>query len=424
MREIGMSIPQFFICPISLELFRDPVTLCTGQTYDRPCIEKWIAAGNLTCPVTMQKLHDLSMVPNHTLRHLIDQWLRMSRRHHHHHNHGQFDDSDQDHCNFCKVGSSDVSLLSLKQTLESKDSVLEQKIQALEKIRYLSEDLPTKNEGLIQMGFFPLILGVAFGARLSQEMMELVEKALDCALKLMPFSCLGDSDALMEESKFEYFRVLFKDGTFAVKKSLFKLIEALSMSSSFETKELTNKIGNETKVLQGLITSLDDYQQNSEVSEAAIKAILSLLTSTEGTKCRENFVKQGLIHSLVTYILEAERKEKNMAAKATRALEMVLELESGKKAFLENEVPNGGVRALVKMVFRVSGDDEGSESAVNSLMILCCESLEVREEAICGGILTQLLLLLQSQCSGRTKTRARMLLKLLRSMWAKGPKHV
>jgi len=302
--------------------------------------------------------------------------------------------------------------------------VLEQKIQALEKIRYLSEDLPTKNEGLIQMGFFPLILGVAVGARLSQEMMELVEKALDCALKLMPFSCLGDSDALMEESKFEYFRVLFKDGTFAVKKSLFKLIEALSMSSSFETKELTNKIGNETKVLQGLITSLDDYQQNSEVSEAAIKAILSLLTSTEGTKCRENFVKQGLIHSLVTYILEAERKEKNMAAKATRALEMVLELESGKKAFLENEVPNGGVRALVKMVFRVSGDDEGSESAVNSLMILCCESLEVREEAICGGILTQLLLLLQSQCSGRTKTRARMLLKLLRSMWAKGPKHV
>lgn len=421
-----MSIPNFFLCPISLELFTDPVTLCTGQTYDRPFIEKWVSAGNLTCPVTMQKLHDLSMVPNHTLRHLINQWLQQ-KGHHHHHNHGQFDDSGEDYyCIFCKVDYN-VSLTSLKQTLESKDSIFEQKIQALEQVRCLSEDLPTKNEGLIQMGFFPLMLGLAFGARLSQEMMGLVEKALDCALKLMPFCCLGDLNVLMEESKFERFRVLFKEGTFMVKINLFKLIEAISSSQSLETKDLTNKIGNETKVIKGLITSLDDYQHNSEVSEAGIKAILGLLTSLEGgTKYRENFIKQGLVHSLVTYILKVEMGKENknlLAPKATRALEKVLELESGKEAFLENEVPNG-VRALVKMVFRVSGDDEGSESALNSLMILCCESLEVREEAICGGILTQLLLLLQSQCSGRAKTRARMLLKLLRSMWAKDPRHV
>lgn len=83
--------------------------------------------------------------------------------------------------------------------------------------------------------------------------------------------------------------------------------------------------------------------------------------------------------------------------------------------------PNG-VGALVKMVFRVS-DHEGSESAVNSLMILCCDSLEVREEAIGGGVLSQLLLLLQSQCGNRTKTKARMLLKMLRSKWAEERKH-
>ncbi|OMP11618.1 Armadillo-like helical [Corchorus capsularis] len=95
-------------------------------------------------------------------------------------------------------------------------------------------------------------------------------------------------------------------------------------------------------------------------------------------------------------------------------LEQVLGIERTKEELINN--PNG-VKAVVKMVFRVS-DHEGSQSAVNSLMMVCQESMEAREKAIGAGVLTQLLLLLQSQCSGRTKTKARTLLKLLRSKWA------
>ncbi|KMT09162.1 hypothetical protein BVRB_6g132670 [Beta vulgaris subsp. vulgaris] len=416
MREIGMSIPDFFTCPISLDLFSDPVTLCTGQTYDRPSIEKWLTAGNFTCPVTMLKLHDVSMVPNHTLRHLIDQWVLNCNTH-------QFHDEKDD---FCKVGSSKVVFFSsLKHVLESQESTLEQKLQVLEQVNFLSEDFALKNEGLIQMGFFSLILGLIFREKISQEMMGLVEKLLDCALKMMSFSYLGDLNMLMEEAKFENFKVLIQQGSYMVKISLCNIIEVVSLQSSLATKELATKIGNDNTMLQILIGYIDDHKQHSELSEAGIKAILSLLSSSQEARRGENLVKQGLVHTLVTYIMEVERKKDNMelGPKATRALELVLKLESGKEAFLVKEVPNG-VKALIKMVFRVSGDDEGSESAVNCLMILCCESLEIREEAICAGILTQLLLLLQSQCSGRAKTRARMLLKLLRSMWSKDPKHV
>lgn len=74
-RARKMSIPHLFRCPISLDIFTDPVTLCTGQTYDRPCIERWLAAGHRTCPVTMQPLGDAALVPNRTLRHLIERWL-------------------------------------------------------------------------------------------------------------------------------------------------------------------------------------------------------------------------------------------------------------------------------------------------------------------------------------------------------------
>ncbi|CAI9779674.1 unnamed protein product [Fraxinus pennsylvanica] len=44
--------------------------------YERSSIEKWLATGNLICPVTMLKVHDDSIVSNHTLCHLINKWLK------------------------------------------------------------------------------------------------------------------------------------------------------------------------------------------------------------------------------------------------------------------------------------------------------------------------------------------------------------
>jgi hypothetical protein len=61
-------------CPISLELMRDPVVLCIGQSYEQSIIEPWLEAGNHTCPATMQTLASLELVPNHTLRRLIQNW--------------------------------------------------------------------------------------------------------------------------------------------------------------------------------------------------------------------------------------------------------------------------------------------------------------------------------------------------------------
>jgi len=70
----GLQVPWYFRCPISLELMRDPVTVSTGQTYDRASIESWVATGNTTCPVTRAPLADFTLIPNHTLRRLIQEW--------------------------------------------------------------------------------------------------------------------------------------------------------------------------------------------------------------------------------------------------------------------------------------------------------------------------------------------------------------
>ncbi|KAG4970579.1 hypothetical protein JHK82_036271 [Glycine max] len=53
----------------------DPVTLCTGQTYERCNILKWISLGHFTCPTTMQELWDDSLTSNTTLHRLISTWI-------------------------------------------------------------------------------------------------------------------------------------------------------------------------------------------------------------------------------------------------------------------------------------------------------------------------------------------------------------
>ncbi|KAJ1279420.1 hypothetical protein BS78_04G155300 [Paspalum vaginatum] len=76
------EVPHYFLCPISLEVMRDPVTLATGITYDRASIERWLFSdGHATCPVTRRALPPAEMdpTPNHTLRRLIQAWCALHR---------------------------------------------------------------------------------------------------------------------------------------------------------------------------------------------------------------------------------------------------------------------------------------------------------------------------------------------------------
>lgn len=76
MEVAAAEVPSYFLCPISLEIMRDPVTLATGITYDRSSIERWMFGGGGgdggkgTCPVTRRQLApaEREATPNHTLR--------------------------------------------------------------------------------------------------------------------------------------------------------------------------------------------------------------------------------------------------------------------------------------------------------------------------------------------------------------------
>ncbi|KAL5778211.1 hypothetical protein ACOSP7_011137 [Xanthoceras sorbifolium] len=67
--------PKDFVCPITGQILNDPVTLETGQTYERKAIQEWLKRGNTTCPITRQPLSS-SLLPktNYVLKRLITSW--------------------------------------------------------------------------------------------------------------------------------------------------------------------------------------------------------------------------------------------------------------------------------------------------------------------------------------------------------------
>ncbi|KAF8113796.1 hypothetical protein N665_0045s0039 [Sinapis alba] len=69
------SAPKDFICPISMEIMRDPHVAADGFTYEAEEIRTWLNE-NDTSPMTRAKLAHRHLTPNFTLRSLINDWLQ------------------------------------------------------------------------------------------------------------------------------------------------------------------------------------------------------------------------------------------------------------------------------------------------------------------------------------------------------------
>lgn len=390
--ENQMNIPLLFRCPISLDLFIDPVTLSTGQTYDRPSIEKWLAGGNSTCPVTMQRLPDFSVVPNRTLRQYIDRWLLCGVA---------------DHCCAQQGSGIPISLNILKTSLLSSETPAAAKIEALRKVRILSTESDVGESFLIQLDFFPVLVQLVFQCPLETVNLELVELALDCILRLPPSTNLSYlNDVLKQDAAFSSLVILLEQGSSKMKTFLCVLIETITTSTA--TKELCSLLGRSRTVLQVLASLLLQSKTNVQASDAAAAAMAGICTSVESS--RVDAIDEGAVEGLAEYLSTGVRRN---ASSALAAMEVLMGEEIGRKA----GVRVGAARVMVKWVFRVSAKEEGSERAVGALMAMCGSSSRARKEAVAAGAVTQLLLLLQSQCGGATKARARALLKLLRSSW-------
>ncbi|CAF1569447.1 unnamed protein product [Didymodactylos carnosus] len=68
-----MSGTESLICPITFELFRDPVVAEDGHTYEKQAIIDWIKR-NQTSPITRQPLCIETLRPNYIVKKLVDEF--------------------------------------------------------------------------------------------------------------------------------------------------------------------------------------------------------------------------------------------------------------------------------------------------------------------------------------------------------------
>ncbi|XP_020572397.1 U-box domain-containing protein 44-like [Phalaenopsis equestris] len=72
---------ESFVCPLTKQVMRDPVSIENGQTFEREAIEKWFkecrcSGQRPVCPLTLKELSNTDLNPSIALRHTIEEWTK------------------------------------------------------------------------------------------------------------------------------------------------------------------------------------------------------------------------------------------------------------------------------------------------------------------------------------------------------------
>lgn len=77
---MAASIPNDWLCPITLGVMRDPVIASDGHSYERDAIEQWFTA-NVSSPKTGLALHSTNLISNIALRNTIHDFFAKNPNH-------------------------------------------------------------------------------------------------------------------------------------------------------------------------------------------------------------------------------------------------------------------------------------------------------------------------------------------------------
>ncbi|TYZ59363.1 hypothetical protein PybrP1_002916 [[Pythium] brassicae (nom. inval.)] len=69
------EIPEYFVCPVSMEIMVDPVTTPNGISYERKCLEEHLRKNGPVDPLTRKQLTFEMLRPNTSLRAAIQDFL-------------------------------------------------------------------------------------------------------------------------------------------------------------------------------------------------------------------------------------------------------------------------------------------------------------------------------------------------------------
>ncbi|KAL3621147.1 U-box domain-containing protein 26 [Castilleja foliolosa] len=389
--DINVQIPYHFRCPISLELMRDPVTVCTGQTYDRPSIEAWVATGNTTCPVTRVPLMDFTLIPNHTLRRLIQEWCVANRS------------NGIERIPTPKQPADPILVRTLLNQASSGSGTFNSRISALRRLRGLARDSDKNRAVIAANNAREVMIEILFaGVGSGPSELNLESLAILGMFTLSEPECLyvaSDSDRV------GYLVNLLFHSSIDVRVNSAAVIE--TVAAGIRSPDIRSQISSADGVFEGIIGILNYPLAYPRALKIGIKALFALCLVKQH---RHKAVDAGAADALIDRLTEFEKCD---AERALATVELLCRIPSGCAAFASHALT---VPLLVKIILKIS--DRATEYAAGALLSVCSASERAQREAVAAGVLTQLLLLVQSDCTERAKRKAQMLLKLLRDSWS------
>ncbi|XP_075675454.1 U-box domain-containing protein 26-like [Castanea sativa] len=386
--DLGIQIPYHFRCPISLELMCDPVTVSTGQTYDRASIESWVATGNTTCPVTRAPLTDFTLIPNHTLRRLIQDWCVANRS------------FGVERIPTPKQPADPALVRSLLTQASSESNATPSRLTALRRLRGLARDSDKNRSVISSLNAREILLQVVFAnidSELSHE-----------SLALLVMFPLGESECVSvvsDSDRIAYLSRLLFHSSIDVRINSAALIEIVVAGT--RSPELRAQVSNVDEIFEGVIEIMKNpISSYPRALKIGVKALFALCLVKQ---TRTKAVSAGAAETLIDRLSDFEKCD---AERALATIELLCRVPAGCAAFAAHALT---VPLLVKIILKIS--DRATEYAAGALLSLCSESEMSQRDAVAAGVLTQLLLLVQSDCTDRAKRKAQLLLKLLRDSW-------
>ncbi|KAF5473947.1 hypothetical protein F2P56_005893 [Juglans regia] len=396
-----IDVPRFFLCPISLEIMKDPVTVLTGITYDRESIEKWLFSGkNNTCPVTKQALPvDCDLIQNHTLRRLIQSWCIMNASH----------GIERIPTPKPPIHKNQIS----KLINDAKSPQL--KMKCLEKLRSIASESETNKRCMEAAG------AVQFLASIVCNNYSASEEVSDDGLDVTSASCealsilhsLQVSEAVLKS-------LTGKNDEFI--SSLMRVMQrgnydsrayaVLLLKSMFEVAEGMQMICLRTEFFIEIVQVLRE-----QISQQASKAVLKLLIQLcPWGRNRTKAVEAGAVSILIELLLDSS--ERRTCEMILMALEMLCGCAEGRAELLQH---GAGLAIVSKKILRVS--QVGSDRAVRIIWSISKFSAApaVLQQMLQLGVVAKLCLVLQVDCGNKAREKAREVLKLHARAWKSSP---
>ncbi|KAL6544967.1 U-box domain-containing protein 30 [Orobanche minor] len=370
--ELNLSeIPSVFICPISLEPMHDPVTLCTGQTYERSNILKWFSLGHYNCPTTMQELWDDTVTPNKTLYQLTCTWFSQK--------YVQMKKRSED-----AQGRASELLGTLKKVKG------QARIQTLKELQQMVAKHSTARKTVVEEGGVNLLsslLGPFTSYSVGSEVIAI----------LVNLTLSSESKTnLMQPTKISSVVDVLNEGSIETKVNCARLIETLMGEKDFRTEIMSSH-----RLLVALMRLVRDRRYPN--GHLPGLKLLKLICTHE--QVRALIVSIGAIPQLLELIPVLNP---DCVELALFIIDTLTSVPEGRQALRDcsNTIP-----AMVKLIMKIS--ESCTDSALSILSAVCklCPE-ECSLIAVDAGLAAKLLLLIQSGCRPVLKQRASELLKL------------